>query len=56
MMNSNYSIYSPISALDVPPIVAAHFRPYPRKVSQNERRRKERRLRSNGIRVRKGVK
>ena len=30
--------------------------PTPRKVSQKERRRKERRLRSNGIRVRKGVK
>ena len=54
-MNSNYSIYSPIAAPDSLPIVAANFRPYPRKVSQNERRRKERRLRSNGIRVRKGA-
>ena len=52
-MNSNYTIFSPI---EVPPIVAVHFRPYPRKVSQKERRRKERRLRSNGIRVRKGAK
>ena len=55
-MNSNYSIYSPIAALGGPPIVAVNIRPYPRKVSQNERRRKERRLRSNGIRVRKGAK
>ena len=52
-MNSNYTISLPI---EVPPIVAVHFRPYPRKVSQKERRRKERRLRSNGIRVRKGAK
>ena len=53
-MNSNYSIYSLISALDVPPIVAAHFRPYPRKVSQNERRKKARYRRSQGIRTKGG--
>ena len=53
-MVSKYSVYSPFG-FDVPPIVAAHFRPYPRKVSQKERRRKARRLRSNGIRVRKGA-
>ena len=55
-MNRNYSIYSPIAALGELPIVAANVPPYPRKVSQKERRRKERRLRSNGIRVRKGAK
>ena len=53
-MVSNYSIYSNFG-LDMPPVVAAHYRPYPRKVSQKERRRKARRLRSNGIRVRKGA-
>lgn len=52
-MNSNYTILSPI---EVPPFTAVYFRPYPRKVSQKERRRKARRLRSNGIRVRKGAK
>lgn len=53
-MVSQYSVYSHFG-LDVPPVVAVQFRPYPRKVSQKERRRKERRLRSNGLRVRKGV-
>ena len=54
-MVSKYSVYS-ATGFDAPPVVALHYRPYPRKVSQNERRRKDRRLRSNGIRVRKGVK
>lgn len=48
-MSSNYSIYSPIAALAAPPIMADHFRPYPRKVSQKERRKKARRLRSQGL-------
>jgi len=52
-MECNYTVFSPIG---VPPIMAVHFRPYPRKVSQKERRRKARHLRSNGIRVRKGAK
>lgn len=52
-MNSNYTIFS---SIEEPPIMAVHFRPYPRKVSQKERRRKARRLRSNGIRVKKGAK
>ena len=50
-MVSNYWVFSPLG-FDVPPVVAAHFRPYPRTVSQKERRRKARRLRSNGIKVR----
>ena len=53
-MVSNYSVFS-ATGFDVPPVVAAHYRPYPRNVSQKERRRKERRRRSNGIRVRKGA-
>ena len=52
-MECNYTIFSPIG---VPSIVTVRFWPYPRKVSQKERRRKARRLRSNGIRVRKGAK
>lgn len=50
-MVSKYSVYS-ATGFDVPPVVALHYPPYPRKVSQKERRRKERRLRSNGIKVR----
>lgn len=48
-------VYSPYLSVPTPEI-SIRVIPTPRKVSQNERRRKERRLRSNGIRVRKGVK
>ncbi len=51
----NVSVYSPLS-VPVPLALCRLPPPSPRKVSQKERRRKERRLRSNGIRVRKGVK
>jgi hypothetical protein len=50
-MVSKYSVYS-ATGFAVPPVVAVNYRPYPRKVSQKERRRKARRLRSNGIKVR----
>ena len=50
-MISNYSVLSPFG-FDPPPLVPVNVRPWPRKVSQKERRRKERRLRSNGIKVR----
>ena len=54
MMDYNYKVIS--LTIDEPPFMEVHFRPHPRKVSQKERRRKERRLRSNGIRARKGTK
>ena len=50
-MISKYSVFSP-NGIDLPPLVPVNVRPWPRKVSQKERRRKERRLRSNGIKVR----
>ena len=54
-MYSNYTVFSPLT-FDETPFFEVVFRPYPRKVSQKERRRKARRLRSNGIRVMKGAK
>lgn len=55
VMYSNYTVFSPLT-FDETPFFEVVFRPYPRKVSQKERRRKARRLRSNGIRVMKGAK
>ncbi len=49
------SPYVAITSYDMRSYVDIPSRPYPRKVSQKERRRKARRLRSNGIRVRKGA-
>ncbi len=51
-MNSNICIYSPITALTVPPIRYKQMPPPPRKVSQKERRKKARYRRSQGIRTR----
>lgn len=48
-MDGNYTVYN---YLGVPQLFRVELRPYARKVSQKERRRKERRLRSNGIKVR----
>lgn len=50
-MNSNYSVFSPLTIVE-PPIIATHVRPYPRKVSQKERRKKARYLRSQGLKWR----
>ena len=46
-MISNYSVLSPFG-FD-PPLVPVNVRPWPRKVSQKERRKKARYRRSNGI-------
>ena len=55
MSGMNCTVYTPIISVPVARFSIAPI-PTPRKVSQKERRRKERRLRSNGIRVRKGAK
>ena len=47
MNNSNRTI--PYSSISLPPIVAVNERPWPRKVSQKERRKKARYRRSQGI-------
>ena len=47
MNNSNRMI--PYSSISLPPIVAVNERPWPRKVSQKERRKKARYRRSQGI-------
>ena len=48
---SEYSVYVPINAMPVPEITIIRI-PTPRKVSQKERRRKARRLRSQGLKWR----
>lgn len=47
-MISKYSVFSPLG-IDQPPPVPANVRPWPRKVSQKERRKKARYRRSQGI-------
>ena len=47
-MISKYSVFSPLG-FDPPPLVPVNVRPWPRKVSQKERRKKARYRRSQGI-------
>ena len=48
---SEYSVYVPFNTMPVPEITIIRI-PTPRKVSQKERRRKARRLRSQGLKWR----
>ena len=50
-MISNYSVLSPFG-IDLPPLVPVNVHPWPRKVSQKERRKKARYRRSQGIKRR----